>query len=261
MSGNQARQNRRESRRQAQQDKKQGKQYPDLKNRQDDFEAHLEFEMNKQRFGPLEARNEAQGQLISTLQHSRLTFIGGPAGTGKTFISTSVAVEALERGEIKRIIITRPMVGVDEDMGFLPGTEWEKFQGWVGPMLEVLEGKLGKKKVQSYVEYGIIVGKPLMMMRGSTFRDAFVILDEAQNTTPGQMKMFLTRIGEGSRVVIDGDADQSDLPAGKLNGLADALYKLRESTQAHRFNFEEKDITRDPLVREIVKAYRTVLEK
>lgn len=261
MSGSQSRQNRQARRAQARKeaDKKQGKQYPELVQRQNELDGKLEAEMNRVRFGPLEARNQAQGQLISTLERSRLTFIGGPAGTGKTFIGASMACEALEAGDIEKIIITRPMVGCDEEMGFLPGTEWEKFQAWVGPILEVLEGKLGKKKVQTYVEYGKIVGKPLMMMRGSTFRDAFVILDEAQNTTPGQMKMFLTRLGAGSRVIVDGDVDQSDLKLkhGEKNGLEDALHKLRNSRSAAQFNFEEADIERDPLVREIVMAYRT----
>lgn len=259
MSGNQNRQQRRANTRDKKAARKHGVDYPELTQSQNELEGKLEKQMNRIRFGPLEARNQAQGQLISTLQRSRLTFIGGPAGTGKTFISTSLACEALEAGEVEKIIITRPMVGCDEDMGFLPGTEWEKFQAWVGPILEVLEGKLGKTKVKTYVEYGKIVGKPLMMMRGSTFRDAFVILDEAQNTTPGQMKMFLTRIGEGSRVVVDGDVDQSDLKLrnGEVNGLEDALHKLRNSHNAAMFNFEESDIERDGLVREIVMAYRT----
>lgn len=259
MSGNQSRQQRRANDRAKKAERKHGQQYPELVNSQNELDGKLEAAMNRVRFGPLEARNQAQGQLISTLERSRLTFIGGPAGTGKTFISASMACEALEAGEVEKIIITRPMVGCDEEMGFLPGTEWEKFQAWVGPILEVLEGKLGKKKVQTYVEYGKIVGKPLMMMRGSTFRDAYVILDEAQNTTPGQMKMFLTRIGSGSRVIVDGDVDQSDLKLrnGEVNGLADALHKLRNSHSASMFNFEEADIERDELVREIVMAYRT----
>lgn len=257
MSGNQNRQARRQNERNKKADRKHGQQYPDLVSRQNESDAKLEFEVNRVRFGPLEARNQSQGQLMAILQDSRLVFLKGPAGTGKTFITVSTAVELLESHQIERIVITRPMVGCDEDMGFLPGTEYEKFSAWLGPILDVLEGKLGKKKVQSYLEFGKIIAKPLMMMRGATFRDSFVILDEAQNTTPGQMKMFLTRIGEGSRVVVDGDSDQSDLPAGKNNGLADACHKLRNSKCAAFFEFEESDIVRDKLVREIVMAYRT----
>src|SRR5690606_32596811 len=122
-------------------------------------------------------------------------------------------------GEIDKIVVTRPMVGCDEDMGFLPGTEEEKYIGWVGPVLELLEARLGKKRVKSFIEIGKIVLKPLMMMRGSTFRDSVVILDEAQNTTIGQMKMFLTRIGEGSKVIVNGDLEQNDLPSHVTSGL------------------------------------------
>lgn len=221
-----------------------------------EFEAQLEYEANKVRFGPLAPRNKNQRYMIQCVKDRRITFVTGPAGVGKTFISTSIAAELLEAGAIKRIIITRPMVGCDEEMGFLPGTEQEKFQPWLGPYFDVLEGKLGKKKLASYLKFGYIVAQPLMMMRGCTFRDAMVLLDEAQNTTPKQMKMFLTRIGEGSRVVVDGDLEQSDIPGEGRNGLADAMHRLSDSTSVAFVKFEEDDITRDPLVRDIVKAYR-----
>jgi phosphate starvation-inducible PhoH-like protein len=257
MSGNQGRQNRRERRAQVQReaDRKQGKQYPGLVQSQHEVDGKLEAEANRIRFKELQPRNESQARCIDVVENFRLAFVTGPAGTGKTFISMSLACEALEAGEIERIIITRPMVGCDEDMGFLPGTEWEKFKAWIGPALEVLEGKLGAKKVQSYVEYKKIVGSPLMMMRGSTFRNSFVLLDEAQNSTKGQMQMFLTRLGEGSKVVVAGDLRQSDR-AGDDNGLADAVNRFKDSRVMGRFEFDEEDITRDPLVREVVKAYR-----
>lgn len=242
----------RESRRNA----KNAKRYPEMVETLNEFEAHLEHEANKIRFGALRPRNEKQARLIQLLEEKRLTFITGCAGTGKTFVATSVAAERLESGRIDRIIITRPMIGCDEEMGFLPGTEGDKFQPWLGPFLDVLEGKLGKQKVASYLKFGQIVARPLMMMRGTTFRNAMVLLDEAQNTTPGQMKMFLTRIGEGSSVVIDGDLEQTDLPAGKDNGLADILHRLRGSSSAGFLEFYEDEIVRDPLVRDIVKAYR-----
>ncbi|BAW19031.1 putative phosphate starvation-inducible protein PhoH [Ralstonia phage RP31] len=223
-----------------------------------DAEAREEYRSNKPIFGPLTARNPKQQRIIDNLDNEaiRLLFLIGPAGTGKTFVPTSYAAEQLLKGEIERIIITRPMVGCDEDMGFLPGTEEEKFEAWISPFIEVLEGKLGKQKVKSYRERGLIVAKPLMRMRGSTFRNAIVILDEAQNTTPGQMKMFLTRAGQGSRLIINGDADQSDLPKHKENGLDEAVELFRNSHVASFHEFDESEITRDPLVREVVKAYR-----
>lgn len=258
MSGNPNRQARRERRLERRQERKR-----DARNRntdqvqeaQHDLDARLELEMNSQRFGPLAPRNEAQARCLQMMEQNRLSMITGPAGTGKTFLTLSMACEMLERGEIKRIVITRPMVGCDEDLGFLPGTEWEKFKAWIGPALEVLEGKLGAKKVESYVTYKKIVGAPLMFMRGSTFRDAVVVLDEAQNSTKGQMQMFLTRLGQGSKVFVLGDLRQSDR-AGDDNGLADAVRRFGKSKVAGRFEFDEEDITRDPLVREIVRMYR-----
>lgn len=222
------------------------------------MEAQEEYRLNKPKFEKLTARGEKQKGVLRDLENksNRLMFLTGPAGTGKTFLPTSYAAEQLLAGQIERIIITRPMVGCDEDMGFLPGTEEEKFKAWVEPFLEILEGKLGKRRVEFYREHDIIVAKPLMMMRGATFRNAFVILDESQNTTTGQMKMFLTRIGQGSRVVINGDVEQSDLPANRPNGLSEAMKLFEHSSVAALHTFTEDDITRDPLVREVVKAYR-----
>jgi len=242
--------------RQASRDKKNREKFPELVAGQSELEAHLEYEMNKVRFCQFQPRNKAQERYADAIEEKRIIFALGPAGVGKTFVATSIACEMLEAKEIERIIIARPMVGCDEEIGALPGSEMEKYAPWLGPFFDVMEGKLGKKKVESYLQYGKIVARPLMMMRGTTFRNALVILDEAQNTTPGQMKMFLTRLGEGSRVIIDGDLEQSDLPAGKLNGLADATHKLRNSNSAAFVEFTEDDITRDPLVREIVLAYR-----
>lgn len=242
--------------RSASRNRDQAKKWPELVNTQHEVEAKLEYEVNKVRIGDFQPRNRTQEKYAEAIENKRIIFCTGPAGTGKTFTSTSLACEMLEAGEIDRIIIARPMVGCDEEMGFLPGTEEEKYVPWLAPFFDVLDGKLGKQKVKSYLEYGKIVARPLMMMRGTTFRNAMVILDEAQNTTPGQMKMFLTRLGEGSKVVIDGDLEQSDLPTGKDNGLADALYRLRNSSSAAFIEFTEDEITRDPLVREIVMAYR-----
>lgn len=243
-------------RRQERQNRRNANRHPDQVADQNDFEAAIEHQMSRVIFGPLEARNEAQGQMIATIKSKRVTFVTGPAGTGKTFVATSLACELLEEGLIERLVITRPMVGCEEEMGFLPGTEAEKYAPWLGPFFDVLEGKLGKKKVETYLKYGKIVAAPLMMMRGSTFRNAFVILDEAQNTTEGQMKMFLTRLGNGSKVVIDGDLEQNDLPSNKTSGLADAVRRMKGSSQFGMVEFDVEDITRDPLVRDIVLAYR-----
>lgn len=229
-----------------------------LREAQNNLAAQDEFRSNKPIFGPLVPRNEKQSEVLEDLRDAmiRMMFLVGPAGTGKTFVPTSFAAEELVNQKIDQIVITRPMVGCDEDMGFLPGTEQEKFEGWVGPFMEILQGKLGRAKLKTYMDNGAIVAKPLMMMRGSTFRRSVVILDEAQNSTTGQMKMFLTRAGQGSRLVITGDTEQSDLPPGEDNGLAEALWLFGRSKVASIHKFSEADITRDPLVREVVRAYR-----
>lgn len=218
--------------------------------------SQVEYEMNRPKFGPLRPRGDNQAKALELMNHSRLLFLTGPAGTGKSFLSTSWAVEQFLLNKVERIVITRPMVGCDEEIGFVPGTEQEKFAGWIGPFIDVMEGKMGKKSVETQFTLGKFLAKPLMMMRGSTFRNSIVLLDEAQNTTPAQMKMFLTRIGEGTRVIVNGDVEQSDLPKGTRNGLQDALELFEESRHATVFEFQEHDITRDPLVREIVKLYR-----
>lgn len=220
------------------------------------FEAELEYQQNKIRFGKLQPRNASQAELLRLLDSKRLVFALGPAGTGKSFILTSYAAEALLNDEIDQIIITRPQVDCDEEMGFLPGDEAEKFASWIGPFMDVLEGKLGKGRVASLMKFGQIQARPLGKMRGSTFRRSIVILDEAQNTTRGQMKMFLTRIGEGSKVFVNGDMEQSDLPGHVTSGLVEACDILRNGNNIGIHHFTESDVVRDPLVKEILKAYR-----
>lgn len=222
----------------------------------DDIEAELEYRENKPKIGPLVPRNPLQERLLDQLERKRIVIVTGPAGTGKTFVPTSWACERLMAGEIDRIYLTRPMVGVDEEMGFLPGTEDEKFAAWITPYLEVLNGKLGKKKVESYMRVGKIVARPLMMLRGMTFRNAVVLLDEAQNTTPRQMKMFMTRIGEGSTLVIDGDMEQSDLGGGIVNGLQVSTRLFQASAHFGRVSFGLEHIERDPIVKDILLAWR-----
>lgn len=235
---------------------KKAKELEVIKSLEEERDARLEYMQNKKRFYELKPRNANQAKYLNLLNESRLVFALGPAGVGKTFLATLFACKELEAGRIERIVITRPMVGCDEDIGFLPGTEEEKYIGWVGPVLEILEGYFGKKQVATYIKFGQIVLKPLMMMRGSTFRDSFVILDEAQNTTLGQMKMFLTRIGENTKLSINGDLEQSDLPKDQPNGLQDAFKRLSGSSSVKMVEFTLDDITRDPLVREILAAYR-----
>jgi len=217
----------------------------DVQQRQNDYEAQLEHEQHRPQFGPLVAQTPKQARLIRLLQERRLVFATGCPGSGKSFIPTSYAVEQLLEGKIERIIVTRPAVGCDEDLGALPGSEMEKFGGWVEPIMDVLHGKMGRKRVETFMKYDKIVIRPLMRMRGITFRNAFVILDEAQNTTPGQMKMFLTRVGVGTHMVINGDLEQSDLPAHKGNGLKDILDRVSMGRNMGWVEFNEDDIVRD----------------
>lgn len=219
-------------------------------------EAKVTYERPRALLSKLEARRPNQKILIDLLKTKRIVFATGPAGTGKTFVVTSWAAEMLINKEIERIVITRPVVGCDEDMGFLPGTEEEKFEGWVDPFMEILEGKLGKSQTEYFIKSGKIVVKPLMRMRGATFRNSVVLLDEAQNTTQKQMKMFLTRIGQNGRLIINGDFEQSDLPERIIDGLSDAVRRISPSAGIGMVQFTEEDVVRDPLVKEILEAYR-----
>lgn len=219
-------------------------------------EAKLELEANKPKFGKLVPMTTKQKTLIQMLEHKRVVFIHGPAGTSKTFVPTSLAVEALEAGTIDRLVIARPQVGCGEEMGFRPGTEAEKFEGWIRPFMEIIEGKLGMSRAATYLKYGKIVAAPLETMRGSTFRNAYIILDEAQNTTPEQMKMFLTRLGQASQMVINGDIEQSDLPINQMSGLEDALDVFGHDSDFGVMEFSEDDIVRDPFVKKMIIAYR-----
>lgn len=208
---------------------------------------------------PLKAKTEAQGQLISTILTKDITFAVGPAGTGKTFVSASLAAEKLLNKEIEQIVITRPMLGCEEDMGFLPGEEEEKYAPWVEPVMDVLNERLGKRYVADLVKNERIVCKPLQFMRGKSFRDCWVLMDEAQNTTPKQMKMFLTRLGQNAKMIIDGDIDQSDLfdKRGQpiVSGLEDALSRLRGIPEVGVVEFTRDDCVRHDLTRKILDRY------
>jgi phosphate starvation-inducible protein PhoH and related proteins len=196
-----------------------------------------------------------QKRYVDSIRSSTVTFGVGPAGTGKTFLAVAMAAAALSRHEVNRIILTRPAVEAGERLGFLPGDLMAKVDPYLRPLFDALHDMLDPEKVSQYLERGVIEIAPLAFMRGRTLNDSFVILDEAQNTTPVQMKMFLTRLGEGSRMVVTGDPTQIDLPAGSRSGLADALEALRGVEDVGVVRFTEKDVVRHKLVARIVGAY------
>ena len=194
---------------------------------------------------------------VDDILHHDITFGIGPAGTGKTYLAVVLATTALRRGQVKRIIVTRPAVEAGESLGFLPGDLQEKVDPYLRPIYDALHQVLGKVTVERMLERGTIEIAPLAYMRGRTLDDAFVILDEAQNTTTMQMKMFLTRLGFNSKMVINGDVSQIDLPRKTKSGLIDAKDKLAKVKQVSFVYFSAKDVVRHPVVAEIIKAYET----
>jgi len=203
---------------------------------------------------PLRAQTPAQQRYIDAIKNHCLTFGIGPAGTGKSYCAGALAAEALESGRIERIILTRPAVEAGEQLGFLPGELEEKYAVYIDAFRDILNERLGRGVVDYCLRHGRIVGAPLAYMRGKTFNNnTFVILDEAQNTTPAQMKMFLTRIGEDSKVVINGDIRQSDIRGP--NGLADAIDKVCGLPGVHIHTFERADVVRSGLVKDILDRY------
>jgi phosphate starvation-inducible PhoH-like protein len=187
-------------------------------------------------------------------QHD-IVFAIGPAGTGKTFLAVLKAVSALKARRVSRLILTRPAVEAGEKLGFLPGDLQDKVNPYLRPVYDALDEALGVDQAAKYLERGIIEVAPLAYMRGRTLDDAFIILDEAQNTTPQQMKMFLTRIGQGSRAVITGDVTQIDLPAGQTSGLIEAERRLRDIEELAFCYLSRVDVVRHPLVQKIIEAY------
>lgn len=205
---------------------------------------------------PIQAQSEAQGHYLISIESQHVTFGVGPAGTGKTYISAVMACDALMAKEVDKIVITRPVVEADENMGFLPGEIADKFAPYFVPVREVLEERLGKAFVEYLIGTGKIEIAPFAYMRGRTFKNAFIILDEAQNTTPKQMKMFLTRLGENVRVVINGDSTQQDIRVS-VNGLEDAYQRFSRTPGFGAVQFEPGDVRRSALVQLIVENYET----
>jgi phosphate starvation-inducible PhoH-like protein len=203
----------------------------------------------------LVARTPRQSQYLKQMQTHDITFGVGPAGTGKTFLAVAAAVDAFEREAVKRIVLTRPAVEAGEKLGFLPGDLAQKVDPYLRPLYDALYDLMGYDKVSRLFERGAIEVAPLAFMRGRTLNHAFVILDEAQNTTPEQMKMFLTRIGFGSRAVVTGDVTQVDLPRGQSSGLVDARNVLSDVRGIAFTVFQSEDVVRHPLVQAIVDAY------
>lgn len=204
---------------------------------------------------PVEPRGENQRTYMELMGKRDLVFGTGAAGTGKTFLAVAAAVKALRAGDVRRLIITRPVVEAGENLGFLPGDLQAKLNPYVRPIYDALGSLLNHEDVVRLEELEIIEVAPLAYMRGRTLSDAFVILDEAQNTTVGQMKMFLTRLGEGSRMVITGDPSQNDLDPRVKSGLNDAIQRLRSYQEIGMVEFSAKDVVRHPLVEKIVRAY------
>ncbi len=205
--------------------------------------------------GLIRARGEHQKEYLASIHSHDLTFGVGPAGTGKTYLAVACAVEALHSERVRRIVLVRPAVEAGERLGFLPGDLTQKVDPYLRPMYDALYEMMGFDRVARFIERNIIEVAPLAFMRGRSLNESFIILDEAQNTTPEQMKMFLTRIGFGSRAVVTGDLTQTDLPAGRLSGLRHALDVLPGVAGVAVSHFDAADVVRHPLVQRIVRAY------
>ncbi|HEU9764769.1 TPA: PhoH family protein [Streptococcus pneumoniae] len=222
----------------------------------DKFVALYEEEIIKDNTGkPIRVKTLGQKLYVDSVKQHDVTFGIGPAGTGKTFLAVTLAVTALKRGQVKRIILTRPAVEAGESLGFLPGDLKEKVDPYLRPVYDALYQILGKDQTTRLMEREIIEIAPLAYMRGRTLDDAFVILDEAQNTTIMQMKMFLTRLGFNSKMIVNGDISQIDLPHNIKSGLIDAQEKLKNIHQIDFVHFSAKDVVRHPVVAQIIRAY------
>lgn len=204
---------------------------------------------------PIKARTENQVRLVQACEHNDMVFAVGPAGTGKTYVSIAIAVRALKKKEIRKIILSRPAVEAGEKLGFLPGDMKEKIDPYLQPLYDALEEMIPPAKLQEYMDSNIIQIAPLAFMRGRTLNDAVVILDEAQNTTSSQIKMFMTRMGQNTKMIITGDYTQIDLPYSQKSGLIEAMRILGNVDGIAFVNLDKSDIVRHRLVSQIVAAY------
>jgi len=203
----------------------------------------------------ISAKNLSQRRYIETMHSHDIVVAIGPAGTGKTYLAMAMAIAALNRHEVMRVVLTRPAVEAGEKLGFLPGSMAEKVNPYLRPLYDALHDMMDFEKAARLIERGVIEVAPLAFMRGRTLNDSFVILDEAQNTTPEQMKMFLTRLGFDSKAVITGDVTQIDLPSEQPSGLVDAARVLADVEGIAFMHFSEADVVRHPLVQAIIRAY------
>lgn len=210
---------------------------------------------------PIKPKTLGQKKYVDAIRKQMITFGLGPAGTGKTYLAMAMAITAFKNNEVGRIILTRPAIEAGEKLGFLPGDLQSKIDPYLRPLYDALYQIMGAESFIKNSEKGLIEVAPLAYMRGRTLDNAFIILDEAQNTTPAQMKMFLTRIGFGSKVVITGDSTQKDLPAGAVSGLDVAVNVVKNIDDISLCNLTSKDVVRHPLVQKIVKAYEDFEQK
>lgn len=210
---------------------------------------------------PIKAKTLGQKRYVDAIKNNTVIFGVGPAGTGKTYLAVAMAVKAFKAKEVNRIILTRPAVEAGESLGFLPGDLQQKVDPYLRPLYDALFDMFGAESFQRQMERGTIEVAPLAYMRGRTLDDSFIILDEAQNTTSEQMKMFLTRLGSNSKAVVTGDITQIDLPGGKKSGLKEVTKILKNIDGITTVRFDEKDVVRHRLVQEIVKAYERYSDK
>lgn len=225
------------------------------------IEIYADIIISTSRGRQIRPKTHGQKSYVHALRHHDIVFAIGPAGTGKTYLAMAMAVAALRNREVSRLILTRPAVEAGERLGFLPGDLQDKVDPYLRPLYDALFDILGQDVFQKYLEKGIIEVAPLAYMRGRTLDDAYIILDEAQNSTPEQMMMFLTRLGFGSRAIVTGDITQVDLPKGKTSGLAEAIEILEDVKGIAFVYFTDQDVVRHALVQRIVKAYELYLQQ
>ncbi|BAO77089.1 PhoH family protein [Winogradskyella sp. PG-2] len=206
----------------------------------------------------IKAQTANQRKLVESMRKNDMVFAIGPAGTGKTYTGVALAVQALKSKEVKRIILTRPAVEAGENLGFLPGDLKEKLDPYMQPLYDALRDMIPHEKLESYIEKGVIQIAPLAFMRGRTLDNAFVILDEGQNTTHAQMKMFLTRMGKNAKFLLTGDPGQVDLPRRTISGLKEALLVLKNIEGIGIIYLDDKDVIRHKLVKKVISAYKSI---